>query len=485
MRRLLIFLGLVTLLSLGLTWIADRPGEVTLAWSGYRLETSLFVAAIGFFALLFASIVVVQLLRAILHGPEAFRLFWKTRRREKGLQAVARGLVSVGAWDIRQALRATRRAENYLGITPLTMLLRSQTAQLTGDRAKARASFEAMLGDPQTRLLGLRGLYVEAQRSGDAENAAHYAETAAAIKGDLPWASQALLIKQARAGAWDDVLLTLKSQLRHRLIDRGEFRKLRAVALTAQAQAELEKNRDKARLHALEANRLDPGLVPAAALGAELLADIEDFKCASRILERAWKLSPHPELAQRYTHLRPGDSAKDRLKRARYLLRLKPEHPESLMMLATAAAEARDFPLSRETLVSLNQSARQRVCLLMAKIAEAENDTGAMRAWLDKALRAPRDPAWIADGQVLPAWAPIGPVSGELGAATWKVPQDEPRGALLLQEQMPNIPPALEDFQTKPLARPRGDHRRPVVTGSPPPAPFVPDDPGPHRAEDD
>ena len=63
------------------------------------------------------------------------------------------------------------------------------------------------------------------------------------------------------------------------------------------------------------------------------------------------------------------------------------------------------------------------VCLLMAEIEEGEHgDQGRVRAWLARALGAPRDPAWIADGRVFSEWAPISPVSGRVDAFEWKVP---------------------------------------------------------------
>jgi HemY protein len=484
LRRLFVFLCFITLCSLGLAWLAEKPGHLALTWFGYRFETSVFIACIALVLFVFVLIFVIQSLRAILQGPEAFRLFWGMRRKNKGLEAVARGLVAVGAWDVRQARRAAKTAQNYLGDTPLTLLLRSQTAQLTGDKDKARASFEAMLQDPQTRLLGLRGLYVEALRANDAENAAAYAEAAARMKADLPWASAALLITQARENKWDSVLDTIKTRQRHRMIDRTEARRLRAVVLTAKAKTLLETHREQARSLSIEAYLLDPTLAPAAVQAAQLYAEIDDFKSASKILERAWKVSPHATIAQLYVNLRKGDTAKDRLKRAQNLLRLKPNEPESLIAYASAAAEARDFSLARNALKPLLAQPTQRVCMLMSKLSEAENDIGAMREWFERAMKAPRDAVWMADGQILPAWAPLSPVSGELGAVQWKIPQDEPRGLILLQEQMPNIPPSLIQDRPKAPAPTEQPGRHKSGIAAVPPTPFVPDDPGPQKTDD-
>jgi HemY protein len=63
----------------------------------------------------------------------------------------------------------------------------------------------------------------------------------------------------------------------------------------------------------------------------------------------------------------------------------------------------------------------------MAEIEQGENgDQGRARSWLTRALSAPRDPAWIADGRIFPAWAPRSPVTGALDAFEWRVAADAP-----------------------------------------------------------
>jgi HemY protein len=139
---------------------------------------------------------------------------------------------------------------------------------------------------------------------------------------------------------------------------------------------------------------------------------------------------PHPDLALAYVDLRAGDSGRDRLRRAERLLVLNPGHEESYLAVARAALDAREFGRAREALkplVALRPSVR--VCLLMADIEEAEHgETGTVREWLSRASRAPRDPAWIADGVVAERWAPVSPVSGRLDAFVWATPQDRIAG---------------------------------------------------------
>ena len=62
----------------------------------------------------------------------------------------------------------------------------------------------------------------------------------------------------------------------------------------------------------------------------------------------------------------------------------------------------------------------------MAEIEQRESgDEGRAREWMARALHAPRDPAWTADGFVSDRWMPVSPVSGRLDAFQWKVPLAE------------------------------------------------------------
>ena len=103
------------------------------------------------------------------------------------------------------------------------------------------------------------------------------------------------------------------------------------------------------------------------------------------------------------------------------------------MAVAQAAIDAREFERVREVLKPLVAPAdgsrpSERVCRLMAELEEAgHGETGALFEWLQRAARAPRDPAWVADGVVAEHWSPVSPVTGRLDAFEWIVPQDRMR----------------------------------------------------------
>jgi HemY protein len=423
--RVLAFLVVIALAAVGIGWLIDQPGSLVLVWHGWQIETTVPVALLGVALLTIALLLLWWFFQTIFHIPDAISGFLRGRRRKRGLGAVAHGLVAIGVGDGRAARRAATEARRLIGDEPLTLLLRAQAAQLSGDRMEAEAAFRAMLEKDETRALGYRGLFVEARRRGDTAEALQTVQQAARSDRKVPWAGPALLEMQSAAKDWDGALAAIESNVSAKLLDRAAGRRQRAVVLTAQALELAESNPIEARTRAVEAVDLAPDLVPAAALAGRLLAEAGDYRKAAKITEKAWKLQPHPDLAEVYLNIRPGDAAQDRLARARLLFE-RTDDPEGALALARASLDGRDFALARRTLAPLvERGATRRTCLLMAELDDAEfSDSGRSRAWLSRALVARPDPAWIADGVVAQNWQPTSPVSGKLDAFTWAVPQE-------------------------------------------------------------
>jgi HemY protein len=514
MIRVLLFLALVALIAFGVVWFADRPGDVAIVWQGYRIETSVMVALVAVAIVALIAVIVWSIVRTILRSPDLIAMFMSHRRGVRGYLAISRGLIAIGAGDASAAKRASNEVERIAPGEPLALLLNAQVAQLSGDRAAAEHAFRAMAERDDTKLLGLRGLYIEAQRRKDMVAARAFAEEAANASPALGWAGQAALEFRCASGDWSAALAALDRNSRYGLVDKPEYKRQRAVLLTAQALAAEESDRDRARSLALDALKLAPTLVPAAELAGRLLGDAGELRRASRVIEKAWTANPHPDLADTYAHLRPGDSARERLTRVQSLALRAPGHAESALAVARAALDAQEFTVARNAVRPLLKEPTQRVAALMAEIEERESgDEGRAREWMGRALRAPRDPAWTADGYVSDRWMPVSPVSGRLDAFQWKVPLAELGDTRQVIEgddweraaeppkivTPPELPPRAQGNAGE-IAAPADTilaPRPPTLAGSAPKPPkiaprvesvipllHVPDDPGPDPAPD-
>jgi len=496
MLRIVAFLITAALLALGIAWFADRPGEIAITWLGYRIETSVLVGIFAVGSLAAFIVIVWSIYRAILRSPDQVSLFFRHRRAVKGYLAITRGLIAIGAGDSVAARRSAEDAARLAPDDPLVLLLTAQAAQLDGDRAAAEHSFRAMARREDTKLLGLRGLYIEAQRRNDAEGARLYAEEAAKASPHVTWASRAVLDHRCLAGDWAGALVALDGMKAS--LDKATYRRQRAVLLTARAMALEPTDRDAARSFALDAVKLAPDLVPAAALAGRLLAEAGSVRKAGKILEAAWLAGPHPEIAATYANLRSGDSARERRARVKRLAEKTAGHIESALALAQASLEAGDSAAARAALAEHIARPTRRVATLMAEIEEADGDIGRSREWMARAIRAAPDPVWSADGVVSEQWLPVSPVSGRLDAFQWKVPVAEigferpiepmpPAKAERIEapddKQSPPVVPAQAATAPKAATRRRKSDKRAESAVTPVIATVhAPDDPGPEAA---
>lgn len=423
MVRIVAFLILIGAVALGMALVAEQTGDVALSWSGWRVETSLPVFALAFALVVLAAMLVWSIVRGVLRAPERLRRRQRERRLARGRNAVTQGLIAIGTGDHFAARRHAGLARRLVGHDPLAMLLQAQSAQLHGDHAAAQRAFHAMAERKDTRLLGLRGLFVEAQRRDDPVAAVALADEALKIAPAAAWASHAVLGFRCSQGDWDGALKILETDLASGLIDPGPYRRQRGVLLAARALDLETTDRDRARASAMEAVKFAPTLVPAATLAAKFLSEANQTRRAMQVLETAWSAGPHPDLADAYAHVRLGDSALRRLERVEKLAAKAPGHIESALAVARAAIDAGEFARAREALAPFVEAPTRRVALLMAELERAEHgDDARARGWMLRAVRAALDPAWTADGYVSERWRPVSPVTGRLDAFQWLTP---------------------------------------------------------------
>ena len=423
MIRIILFLLLIALGAAGATWVAEQTGDVMLSWGGWRVQTTLpvFVLALGI------TVVSAMMLWAILRGlwrtPERLRRGRRERRHARGRHAITQGLLAIGHGDSTAARMHAEAARKHAAHDPLALLLHAQSAQLDGDREGAQRAFRAMAEREDTRLLGLRGLFIEAQRADDPVAAVMVAEEALKLSPSSSWASHAVLGFCCAKGDWAGALKILDNNQSAGLIDKSTYRRQRGVLLTARA-LELEKvDRDLSRESVAEAIKLAPTLVPAAVLASKYESEAHQVRRSMRIVETAWLAQPHPDLADAYAHVKLGDSARQRLVRVQTLAAKAPGHIEGALAIARAAIDASEFAIAREALAPFIAQPTQRVAMLMAEIERTEHgDSGRARAWTLRAVRALHDPAWTADGYVSDRWRPVSPVSGRLDAFQWQTP---------------------------------------------------------------
>ncbi|EKV32198.1 hypothetical protein C882_3262 [Caenispirillum salinarum AK4] len=433
MLRVLGYIVLVALIVAGAVWMAERPGDVTLVWQGWRVDTSVPILLLAILVVVAIIWAVLRILRGIGAIPGVVRESVRDKRRKRGLSALGSGYAAVAAGDARRARSYAGDAEKLLDAPQATRLLAAQAALLSGDGDDARKRFEALLDDSDTELPALRGLMDQALASGDRVRAREYAERAFA-KGRPAWAGETLFNLQAGNGEYEAAQGTLDAGAKAGIFTGERLNTLRATLLIARAEGALANGAlwEGVKL-AKQAHDSDPGFVPAALLLARAYKQDNKERKAAHVIETTWKRSPHPDLGAAYLALFEEEGALKRSKRADALAQVNPEARESRLLSAEAALDAELWGQARAKLKPLTEEpVGPRFARLMARVEEGEmNDTKAALDWLKRAAdnaasgdRSAVPPHWQCEScsHVPPQWAPTCPACGTFASVTWQGP---------------------------------------------------------------
>jgi HemY protein len=422
------------LISFGAGRLMEAQGGVMIQYAGLELSFGALQAAllvlgllVSFWLVLKLLGLVVALLRFINGDETALSRYFDRNRERRGFEALSDGLMALASGDGRDAMAKARKADRLLNRPDLTNLIMAQAAVANGDRRTAKATYKKLLKDPKTRFVGTYGLLQQHLQDGDTEVALKLAEHAFALKPRHGETQDVLLKLQAGQEDWRGVRRTLTAKLKHGTLPKDVHKRRDAVfALSQSRDLRAEGKLEEAQIYAVEANRLAPGLVPAALLSAEGHREQKNVKQASRILRAAWQLAPHPDLAAGFAALAPDEASAARLKRFGQFTKGTESHPETKMLMAELYVAMADFDAARRALGDLAKTdPTMRALTILAAIERGDGaDDQSVRQLLTQAISAQRDPQWICDncGHVHHDWEPVCLNCEAIDSIAWKRP---------------------------------------------------------------
>ncbi len=434
--KIILFVALVALVTLGAGILLESALALRLAVAGWEFTlgpVQLAVAVVLALMLLWLVLKLLGLLLAtfrFLNGDEtAISRFFDRNREARGYQALADGLLALASGEGRLALIKAERAESYLDRPELTNLIVAQAAEAAGDGKKAGEAYKALLADPRTRFVGIRGLMKQKLAEGDTDTAMKLAAKALELKPRHADSQDILLKLQSSSADWKGARSTLGAQLKSGTLPKEVYRRRDAVLALQEARAVTDEGSTiEAREAAIAANKQSPDLIPAAAMAARFYLQKGDKKNASRVLKKAWEAKPHPDLAAAFAELEPEETPQSRVKRFKMLTAIHPDDSETRLLLAELLISAEDFPAARRALGDLPTShPTQRNLAIMAAIERGEgSDDATVRAWLSKAITASRGPQWCCDKchAIHADWTPICDNCAGFDTLSWREPAE-------------------------------------------------------------
>lgn len=454
--KILLFVVLVGALTFGAEYLLESEGgvQLTVAGTEYTLGAlQSVIAAIVLVIAVWLLLKVLSLLVAVwrfLNGDEtAISRYFDRSRERKGFQALSEGMMALASGEGRLAMAKAARAEKYLQKPELTNLLTAQAAEMTGDSKKAEETYKKLISSDVTRFVGIRGIMKQRLSEGDDDTARKLAEKAFQLKPKHEETQDVLLNLQAQASDWAGARKTLSAKLKYGSMPRDVHRRRDAILALSEARGVLDEDASiDAREAAIEANRMSPDLIPAAVMAARSYIEQGKPKYAARVLKKAWSAQPHPELASVFAEIVPEETPQQRITRFSALTKIKPDHPETRLVLAELNLAAEDFPAARRALGDLvDTQGDARALTIMAAIERGEGaDDAVVKGWLARALNAPRGPQWVCDNcqAAFTDWAPVCESCNAFDTLSWRSPPSQEVTSATGVQMLPLIVGALE-----------------------------------------
>jgi HemY protein len=429
--KILLFVVIVAGLIYGTEFLLNNGGDLRLAVANVEFTLgpvqtviAVLLALLTVWLVLKLIGLLVAVLRFLAGDETAITRYFARNRERKGFKVLSEALTALASGEGDVAVVKAGKAEKLLRRPDLTNLIRAQAAELSGDTDDATQAYKRLLEDDRTRFVGVRGLLKQKLAEGDTETALKLAEKAFVLKPRNAEMSNTLLQLQAQTENWKGARKTLGAKLKYGSIPRDLHKRRDAILALADAQARISAgDTDTGHDEAIEAARLAPNLVPAAAMAAKSYVALGKPKNAAKVLKAAWAREPHPDLAAAYAEIEPDESQGDRLKRFAQLIAQNPSHSESRMLEAELEIAGENFPAARKALGDLAETLpNARTLTLMAAIERGEgSDDSTVKAWLAKALTVSRGPQWTCEkcGQVHQNWVAVCDRCGAFDTLAW------------------------------------------------------------------
>lgn len=434
LTKVVLFVVIIGTLALGAAFLSETGEVLRLTVAGWEFTigpVQAVVLGVILFLVVWLALKLLGFIAAtfrFLNGDEtAISRYFDRNRERKGYKALSEGMMALASGEPRLALTRAQNAERLLGKPELTTLLVAQAAEASGDHRRATEAYKTLLKDDATRFVGVRGLLQQKLVEGDREVALKLAEKAFELRPKHTETQDILLKLQSDAGDWSGARTTLGAKLKAGALPKDVYRRRDAVLALQQARTVFDDAASiEAREAAIEANKLSPDLIPAAAMAARGFIAKGDKKNATRVLKKAWEVLPHPDLAAAFAEIEPDETPLDRLKRFRTLTNARPDADESKMLLAELLVATEDFPTARRALDDVaTRAPTQRSLAIMAAIARGEGaEDSIVRDLVARAIAAPRGPQWVCDkcNAIHDGWQPVCDNCGSFDTLSWKTP---------------------------------------------------------------
>lgn len=291
MINILLFLFFIGCSSLAAAMLVDNPGNVTMIWMNYQLETSVSFIIFAVILLLLTTILLTLLIRKIITAPSEI---WRKRnvnQLKSGLSELTYSIAELASSNINAAEKHLHKVEKLIGHSPLTLLLSAQIAKSRGDEIKTQNLLERLLTHKETEYLAARSLSDNASKQQNLPKALLMARKANGLNPKDEGSSLAVISLLVRMGSWNEALAACDNSK----LPRNERINTKALIQLTYGEHLLaeERNEESLRIANIIISKLSD-FPPAVAFVARAYSKNNFSNKAIKLLVKSWKKNQSP-----------------------------------------------------------------------------------------------------------------------------------------------------------------------------------------------
>ncbi len=372
--------------SFGLLYLQD-PGVVGITWLGYEIQLTAVLAFLLLLLFFFIFILLGQCLSWLLRIPMKWLSFFRRSQKRKAKAELLDLLSFYEAETFTEALKHQEKASPYLMTHPFFLWISGNIFEKSENHLEAEKCFLTLTENPRTAFLGLKGQIRAAMHRRDVKTAYELLIRAQKVNPTSPW-----VLKHLLALTREQKNLKEAETLVLRLEDLGyiaadESKKQMAHLLYQQALECKSSETDKEVL-LRQSHFLNPSSSEVTEALAFLLQKQGHITYALTALEATWALTPTQSLGDLYIKIASPKTPLEAFQEAQTLVKNNPQHPESLLLLARTALQAKTWGEARTLLTSLlkEKPSWDAYGLLAILEWEEKHDGKAAINWLEKGV---------------------------------------------------------------------------------------------------
>ena len=410
MKKFLFYFIQLTILLTIVFLIVLSNQKIDFFWKGIVFTGNTSTLLIGLVILIFIALIFQRIYLYIKQSPKRIKDSLKIKNYNKSFNAIVKAMAALYNNDDKELNFQSNILEKLLKNNPISIILRAEAAKKSKKFDIAENHYNTMLLNPDTKILGLRGLLEQNLKKQDYHHALIYAEEIYNINPRLDWIYKTIIQIIVRTKNWHKLIEISKNAFNKRIIHKTDYFKSISIAKYEIALIKESTSSIESSQLLKDANSDRPNFPPIVKKLANLLIQNNQLSKAKNLIFKCWSIEPHPMLFEELIEISKRENSSI-VSATSKLIKNNATSYDSIIVLVKANIIENNWIRSKELIKPvLTARPNKTICELMYEI-EIGITGNAQKAnsWKNRAALGDIEKTWVCknSGTIQEEWSSV------------------------------------------------------------------------------